>query len=285
MTVMAETAAASDATATAATPDTVYVLDFKGDIAASAATAMKAEISAILTLPVDRRPTEVVLRLFSTGGSVFGYGLAESELRRVTRSGIKLTICVDEVAASGGYMMAVAGDQILCSPWAMIGSIGVISGMPNFAELMESKGVKFYKQTAGKNKNTLDPFTKPSEEGLAHSQKVMERTLELFRTHVAEQRGSKLSKPILEIAQGDVWTGGDALALGLVDVLKTSEDYIFERIHTDGAEVFHLKKKPAPAKQPWSRSGASVSEGMVGDVRGAAATMLMADSAVGGRVL
>ena len=222
-------------------PPIVYVLDFKGDMKASQVANMKEEISALLSLPPHKRPEEIVLRLFSPGGSVYGYGLAERELSRVKAANIKLTACVDEVAASGGYMMAAVADNIVASPWSLLGSIGVISGIPNFAERMGKEGVKFYKLTAGKNKNNLDMFTEPTEEGLKHVKINMERILELFSSHVYKHRHEKLTQSMEKIAQGDVWQGVDALELGLVDTIMTSEEYVNQKMD-EGADVYTIKK-------------------------------------------
>ena len=242
-----------DGVAVAPPGEAVYVLDFRGDVRPSQVKAMKDEISAILTLPESRRPAELVLRLYSRGGSVYGYGLAEAELRRVKDAGIKLTVCVDEIAASGGYMMAAVADHIVASPWAILGSIGVMSGMPNAAERMEREGLKFYKLTAGEHKNHMDPFTAPNEADIAKTQEDMERILEMFAQHVEDNRGARLTKSMSDIATGDTWAGADALALGLVDALGTSEEYLADRMRgDDGAEVYHVKKLP-DARSPLER--------------------------------
>jgi serine protease SohB len=224
--------------------DVVYIMDFKGDTSASQVQKMKEEISVLLTLPNEQRPTEIILRLHSSGGYVFGYGLAGVELSRIKKAGIKLTICIDEVAASGGYMMACVADQIISSPWSIIGSVGVISGVPNMSERMNKEGLKFYKLTSGKNKNTLDPFTEPTKDGLEHVQKDMDRILKLFSDHVEMNRSEQLTKngtTIDDIANGDTWQGIDALQLGLVDSLLTSEEYIQDRMN-NGANCYAISK-------------------------------------------
>ena len=224
----------------------IFVLDFKGDQTPTQVEPLKKEITAILTLPISKRPSEVVLRLFSGGGSAYGYGLAATELKRLTNNNIKLTICVDEVAASGGYMMACIADTIVASPWSILGSVGVISGMPNAADRLEREGLKFYKTTAGVHKNNIDPFTKPTEEGLKQTQIDLERVLTLFSKHVDDARGvngsNKLTKPIKDIATGDTWQGIDALEVGLVDELMTSEELISQRI-ASGNDLWLLKKR------------------------------------------
>ena len=234
-------------------PDIAYVMEFKGDVKASQVMKMKEEISVLLNLNKTDRISEVIVKLHSPGGTVNGYGLAEAELSRIKQAGIKLTVCIDEMAASGGYMMAVVADQIVCSPWSTVGSVGVLFGQPNFANRMDQEGLKFYKLTAGKNKNTLDAFTTPTEEGLAHFQTNMERILSIFSDHVETHRKKQLTKPISEIATGDTWQGIDALELGLVDVLQTSEAYIHGRMD-DGCELYSIEKlSKKQARSPWQK--------------------------------
>lgn len=254
--------------------DLVFVLDFVGDMKPAQVQPLKEEITAVLSLPKDQRPAEIVLNLHSGGGHVIGYGLAESELRRIKRAGITLTCAVDQIAASGGYMMACVADKVICSSWAMVGSIGVINGIPNAAEFMDRKGLKFYKLTAGKNKNNLDPFTTPTEEGIAHVQADMERTLAAFSQHVADNRGDRLSKDISEIAQGDTWLGADALSLGLVDEILTSEEYLLGRIQDDGALVYRMKKIKEKKKRGTGSWGGT-SGAMGADLEAAAMGMVL----------
>ena len=145
-------------------------------------------------------------------------------------------------------MMAVVADTIICSPWSVLGSIGVLSGMPNMSKRLEKEGLKFYKLTAGDNKNTLDPFTTPTEEGLEHVQSNMERILELFANHVDTNRKGLLTKDISDIATGDTWQGVDALELGLADVLQTSEQYVNSRMD-GGALVYSIEQLTAKEKR------------------------------------
>ena len=135
----------------------IYVLDFDGDIKASAVAHLREEISAIIS--VANRGDEVVLRLESGGGQVHAYGLAAAQLVRIKEAGLKLTICVDKIAASGGYMMACTADKIIASDFAVIGSIGVVSQLPNFHEFFEKKhDVQFEQFTAGEYKRTVTIF-------------------------------------------------------------------------------------------------------------------------------
>ena len=126
----------------------VFVLDFDGDIRASAVEYLREEISAVVQ--VARPEDEVLLRLESQGGMVHTYGLAASQLRRLKSAGIRLTASVDEVAASGGYMMACVAERIIAAPFAIIGSIGVVGQLPNFNRFLKEHNVDFELHTAGR---------------------------------------------------------------------------------------------------------------------------------------
>ncbi|TBU96043.1 protease SohB [Stutzerimonas kirkiae] len=211
----------------------VFVLDFDGDIKASALDNLRHEVTAILTLarPVD----EVVVRLESAGGMVHAYGLAASQLVRIRSAGVPLTICVDKVAASGGYMMACIGEKILAAPFAILGSIGVVAQLPNLHRLLQKHDVDFEVLTAGEYKRTLTVFGENTEKGREKFQEDLETTHELFKGFVAQYR-QQLS--IDEVATGEVWLGSHALALKLVDEISTSDEYLAAR--AADAQLFHV---------------------------------------------
>lgn len=211
----------------------VYVLDFDGDIKASATESMRHEITALLTLATDR--DEVVLRLESGGGMVHSYGLASSQLARIRQAGIPLTICIDKVAASGGYMMACIGNKIISAPFAILGSIGVVAQLPNVNRLLKKHDIDFEVLTAGEYKRTLTVFGENTEKGREKFQQDLDITHDLFKNFVASYR-PQLS--IDEVATGEVWLGMAALDKQLVDELKTSDEYLAERARD--ADVFHL---------------------------------------------
>ena len=211
----------------------VYVLDFDGDIKASATESMRHEITALLTLATDK--DEVVLRLESGGGMVHSYGLASSQLARIRQAGIPLTICIDKVAASGGYMMACIGNKIISAPFAILGSIGVVAQLPNVNRLLKKHDIDFEVLTAGEYKRTLTVFGENTEKGREKFQQDLDITHDLFKNFVASYR-PQLS--IDEVATGDVWLGMAALDKQLVDELKTSDEYLAER--AKDADVFHL---------------------------------------------
>ncbi len=211
----------------------VYVLDFDGDIKASATESMRHEITALLTLATDK--DEVVLRLESGGGMVHSYGLASSQLARIREAGIPLTICIDKVAASGGYMMACIGNRIISAPFAILGSIGVVAQLPNVNRLLKKHDIDVEVLTAGEYKRTLTVFGENTEKGREKFQQDLNITHDLFKRFVASYR-PQLS--IDEVATGEVWLGMAALEKQLVDELKTSDEYLAERAKQ--ADVFHL---------------------------------------------
>lgn len=212
----------------------VYVLDFDGDIKASAAEHLRHEVTALLTLatPGD----EVVVRLESGGGMVHSYGLASSQLARIREAGVPLTVCVDKVAASGGYMMACIGEKILAAPFAILGSIGVVAQLPNFHRLLKKHAIDFEVLTAGEFKRTLTVFGENTDKGREKFQEDLETTHALFKDFVARYRPQLL---IDEVATGEVWLGQAALGKQLVDELKTSDEYLAERAQR--ADLYQLR--------------------------------------------
>lgn len=199
----------------------LFVLDFSGDIRASATEAMRNEISAILTDAGDR--DEVLLRLESGGGMVPGYGLAASQLQRLRDRNIPLTVSVDKVAASGGYMMACVANRIIAAPFSVVGSIGVLAQIPNLHRFLKKHDVDFEQLYAGEYKRTLTVFGENTDAGRKKMQLDLEEIHEHFKAFIAERRpGLDLET----VATGEHWLGARALELGLVDELRTSDDYL-----------------------------------------------------------
>ena len=189
---------------------------------------------------------QVVLVLNTGGGTVTGYGLAAAQLGRLKAAGIKLTICVEQVAASGGYMMACVADTILCAPFAVIGSIGVITEQPNVYERLKKEGVVFSTVTAGKYKRTLTPTKLIDAKDQAKLKEDIEQVLALFADFVAVNRPQL---DIANVATGETWLGPDALKNKLVDGLSTVDDVLTR--HVDGgAEVFSIRYQDPAAKSP-----------------------------------
>ena len=212
----------------------VFVLDFDGDIRASATDNLRNEITALLN--VASQDDEVLLRLQSGGGLVSSYGLAASQLVRIRDAGIPLTVCIDKVAASGGYMMACIANKIMSSPFAMVGSIGVVAQLPNLNRLLNRYDIDFEVLTAGEFKRTLTVFGKNTEEGRAKFQQDLEVTHELFKNFVSNYRPSL---DINAIATGEVWLWVNAQKKQLVDEIKTSDEYLTSR--AKHADLYHLQ--------------------------------------------
>ncbi len=199
----------------------IFIVKFKGDIKATAVESLKEEITAILSIASIN--DEVALILESPGGTVSGYGLAASELDRVSQKGLKLTVLVDQVAASGGYMMACIANKIIAAPFSIIGSIGVITQMPNFNRLLEDKGVKFEQIKSGKYKRTVTMFGKNTDEDRQKLRAELEEMHYLFKSLIKTKRPEI---DIDKVATGEYWLGTKAKQLGLVDELMTSDDYL-----------------------------------------------------------
>lgn len=214
----------------------VFVVHFDGDIKASALSHLREEITAILQ--VADKNDEVVVCLESPGGMVANYGLAASQLARVRSAGVHLTIIVDKVAASGGYMMACVADRILAAPFAMLGSIGVVAQLPNFHRLLERNDVDFELFTAGEYKRTVTMFGENTQEGKEKFQSDLEEIHTLFQHFVSEYR-PKLD--IAKVATGEVWFGQRALDLSLIDELKTSDEYLTAR--AEQADLYQVEYK------------------------------------------
>lgn len=218
----------------------IFVLDFKGNIKASGVAALREEITAILTVATDK--DEVVALLESGGGTVHGYGLGASQLRRIRDRGIKLTAAVDKVAASGGYMMACVADRIIAAPFAIVGSIGVLAQIPNFHRLLKKMDIDFEQITAGDYKRTLTLFGENTARDREKFQAELEDTHALFKEFVRDNRAQV---DLDRIATGEHWYGKRALDLQLVDELMTSDDYLSNAARD--ADIYRIKyqrKKP-----------------------------------------
>jgi serine protease SohB len=214
----------------------IFVLDFKGDIRATATASLREEISAVIE--VAAKGDEVLLRLENAGGAVHEHGLAASQLLRLRAQGIPLTIAVDKVAASGGYLMACVADRIIAAPFAIIGSIGVLVQLPNFNRLLEAKGVDFEQITAGKYKRTLTLFGQNTDEGREKLKEEIVEVHELFKRQIKELRPAV---DVEGVATGEHWYGSQALDLGLIDEIGTSDDFLLAA--AGRAELFRLSYK------------------------------------------
>ncbi|GEK10279.1 protease SohB [Pseudoalteromonas peptidolytica] len=200
----------------------VFYIEFNGSMDAHEVSGLREEINAILTI-ADKATDQVIVSVESGGGVVHGYGLGASQLTRIKQAGIPLTVCVDKVAASGGYMMACVADKIIAAPFAIIGSIGVIAQIPNFNRLLKKNNVDFEMVTAGEYKRTLTLFGENTDKGREKFKEEIEQTHGLFKHFVAEHRAAL---EIEKVATGEHWFGTQALALKLVDEISTSDDLL-----------------------------------------------------------
>ncbi|WP_136067633.1 protease SohB [Modicisalibacter radicis] len=217
---------------------TLWVLDFHGDIKASGTTRLGEEISLILDVIGER--DEVVMRLESPGGLVHAYGLAAAQLDRLREAGVTTTVCIDKVAASGGYMMACCADRLRAAPFAVLGSIGVVAQMPNVHRLLKRHDIDVELLTAGRYKRTLTVFGENTEEGREKFVEELESTHELFKRFVAERRPGL---DIDSIATGETWYGSQAVGRGLIDDVGTSEAYLLERMQAARVVTVSLEKR------------------------------------------
>jgi serine protease SohB len=213
----------------------IYVINFNGDMRASATENLRQEITAILSI-ADKDKDEVVVNLESPGGMVHGYGLAASQLARIRQHNLPLTICVDKVAASGGYMMACLANTIIAAPFAIIGSIGVVAQLPNFHRLLDKWDIDYEVLTAGEYKRTLTVFGENTDAGRQKFITDLEDTHTLFKEFVSDYRPSL---DIEKVATGEHWYGKQALGLGLVDKLMTSDEYLLNASQT--ANIFAVR--------------------------------------------
>ena len=217
----------------------VFVLTFDGNISASAVSHLREEVTAVLTQA--KANDEVLVKLESAGGMVHSYGLASSQLDRLRKAQIPITVAVDKVAASGGYMMACVADRILAAPFAIIGSIGVVAQMPNFNRVLKKHDVDYELLTAGEHKRTLTMFGENTDKGREKFIEELEETHQLFKDYVAERRPQV---DIDKIATGEIWYGSKALEMALVDDIQTSDEYLVACIQQAQVyEVAYVQKK------------------------------------------
>ena len=214
----------------------LFVLDFKGNIKASEIVSLRREISGIILS--HKKSDEVLLRLENSGGTVHEHGLAAAQLKRLKDKNIPLTICVDKVAASGGYMMACVANKIIASPFAIIGSIGVLAQVPNFNKLLKNKGIDFEQHTAGNYKRTVTMFGENTDKDREKLGEQLQDIHVLFKDFITTNRKNI---DIDKVATGEYWYGPKALELNLIDSIMTSDEYILSMVNE--FEIFHIQYK------------------------------------------
>ncbi len=212
----------------------VFTLTFEGDLRATQVNQLREEVTAILQIATPK--DEVVVKLESPGGLVSAYGLGASQLARLKEQKIPLTVCIDKIAASGGYLMACVADEIIAAPFAIIGSIGVIAQLPNFNRLLKKHNIDFEQITAGKYKRTLTVFGENTPEAREKMKEDLEEVHTAFKNYIANYRSAV---NLEEVANGDYWLAIDAQKLKLVDRLMTSDDYLM--LLSQHADVFEIR--------------------------------------------
>ena len=231
----------------------LFVLDFNGDVHAHAVSALRREITAVLS--IAKPEDEVLLKLESPGGVVHGYGLAASQLQRLRERNIPLTVAVDKVAASGGYMMACVANKIVSAPFAIIGSVGVVAEVPNIHRLLKKHDVDVDVMTAGEFKRTVTFMGENTEKGKQKFQQELEETHQLFKQFVRENRPQL---DIEKISTGEHWFGKQALELNLIDEISTSDDLLVKAV--ENKEIIEIKYKEK--KNLTKRIGLQMEESM-----------------------
>ncbi len=160
----------------------------------------------------------IALQVNSPGGSPVQSELIAKRLRTVAReSDLPLFAFVEDIAASGGYWLACAADEIYAERSSLIGSIGVVSSGFGFTEAIERYGIERRVYAQGRHKAMLDPFLPENADDVARLESLQKEIHQAFKDHVRDRRGKRLKSKDDGIFEGDVWTGEGALALGLID--------------------------------------------------------------------
>jgi serine protease SohB len=230
-----------------------FVIDFKGDLKASAVPSLREEVSAVLD--VAGEGDQVVVRLENHGGLVHEHGLAASQLARIRDRDIPLTVCIDKVAASGGYLMACVASKIYAAPFAILGSIGVLAQIPNFNRMLDSHGVDFEQITAGKYKRTVTMFGKNTDADRAKMKEELEDVHALFKAAVARYRPDL---DLENVATGEHWYGSRALELGLADEIRTSDEVLLELMQERDLYTVSFKIKQPLQKRVMSNIDSAI---------------------------
>lgn len=238
--------------------NTVFYIEFKGDVFASAVKSLGKEINAILIH--HKAGDEVVISIESPGGTVTGYGLVAEQLERLRSAGIKITAVVDQVAASGGYMMACVADKIIVAKRAVLGSLGVVVGVPNLEKLLDTVGINYKFYTAGEKKRGVTQFSTPTDEQVEDLENELKTIHEQFKEHVSFFRPHV---DIEKLATGETWSGYDSVQNGLADEIGISDDVIYKMIASKKL-VLHIKHYvPVKRKSMFSRASAQITSAVI----------------------
>ncbi len=216
----------------------VFVIDFQGDIKATQVDQLRQEVTAILSIATSK--DEVFLRLESPGGTVNGYGLAASQLQRIRDNKIPLTVSIDKIAASGGYLMACVANHIMAAPFAIVGSIGVVAQLPNIHRWLKKQDIDVEQITAGEYKRTLTVLGHNTPKGRQKFQEDLDKIHQAFRDYLINHR---THLDIDQVSTGEFWLGRDALSIHLVDSLQTSDDYLSQKARTHRVFQISIQSK------------------------------------------
>lgn len=223
----------------------LFVLDFEGGLKADEVQELRHEISLICL--VAQKGDEVLLRLESPGGWATAYFFAADQVKRLQQAGLSVTVSIDLVAASGGYMVAAVGNRIIASSDAIIGSIGVVIEFPNIHTLLKGIGIEYHSFTSGELKRPISPFNEVSQIGRDWAEKEVKECFEKFWKHVRSHRPAVEEHQ--EIRTGDIWTADQALTKGLVDAIELSDDFLLERFRNNWRILRVKYDKPKSLKE------------------------------------
>lgn len=221
---------------------TMFLIDFVGSVSGEEVEKLRRDVDFILIN--SKQGDEVAVKLYSPGGAVTSYGLAASELKRIKNAGLTLTVLVDEIAASGGYMMAVVSDKIIAAPFAYVGSIGVVAQVPIYEDLLKNFGVEYKVYTAGANKRNVVSQIKPTIEDEYKLKEQISKIHSQFKSHVKKYRNFV---DIEQVANGDVFSGDEALSLKLIDEISTSSDYLLDK-HNKNTRIIYVFTEETESK-------------------------------------
>lgn len=214
---------------------TIFILNFNHTDKEQAFEKFHRDVDAIILNNLYEK-SEVYLIINTPGGSVTAYADAAEQIKRLKKDGLKVTAFVDEIAASGGYMMAAVCDKIVAQPFAFVGSIGVVSQMPIVEDLLTRLGIDVKVYTAGALKRTVVPTKKPTQEEEDNYKQKLVTIHEAFKNHVLTYRPSIDAEKLME---GDFYLAQDVLDKNIVDEIGDSRSAILQAFQ-DGHSLIEV---------------------------------------------